>query len=53
VIVVPSPFPRHQRVASNIEEMLREYERAAGGLMFRARLDIVFSEHNVVQRCRI
>jgi Uma2 family endonuclease len=49
VIVVPSPFPRHQRVASNIEEMLREYERAAGGLIFRAPLDIVLSEHNVVQ----
>jgi len=49
VIVVPSPFPRHQRVASNIEEILREYEHAAGGLMFRAPLDIVLSEHNVVQ----
>jgi Uma2 family endonuclease len=49
VIVVPSPFPRHQRVAANIEEILREYEHATGGLMFHAPLDIVFSEHNVVQ----
>lgn len=49
VIVVPSPFPRHQRVGSNLEEILREYERAAGGLMFRAPLDIVLSEHNVIQ----
>jgi len=49
VIVVPSPFPRHQRVASNIEEILREYEHAADGLTFRAPLDIVLSEHNVVQ----
>jgi Uma2 family endonuclease len=49
VIVVPSPFPRHQRIASNIEEILREYEHAAGGLMFHAPLDIVLSEHNVVQ----
>ena len=49
VIVVPSPFPRHQRVASNIEDILRDYESAAGGLVFRAPLDIVLSEHNVVQ----
>jgi len=49
VIVVPSPFPRHQRVASNIEDILRDYESAAGGLTFHAPLDIVLSEHNVVQ----
>ncbi len=49
VVVVPSPFPRHQRVAANIEEILREYEHATGGLMFHAPLDIVLSEHNVVQ----
>src|SRR5262245_54813622 len=49
VIVVPSPFGRHQRVSSNIEEILREYERSAGGAVFRAPLDIVFSEHNVLQ----
>ena len=48
-IVVPSPFPRHQRVASNIEDILREYEAAAGGLTFRAPLDIVLSDHDVVQ----
>ena len=49
VIVVPSPFPRHQRVAFNIGEILREYEQASGGLMFAVPIDIVFSEHNVVQ----
>jgi len=49
VIVVPSPFPRHQRVAVNVEEILREYERATGGLVFLAPMDIVFSEHDVVQ----
>jgi len=49
VIVVPSPFPRHQRVASNIEDILRDHESAAGGLTFHAPLDIVLSEHNVVQ----
>ena len=49
VIVVPSPFPRHQRVASNVEDILREYEAAAGGLVFHAPLDIVLTEHDVVQ----
>jgi Uma2 family endonuclease len=49
VIVVPSPFPRHQRVAIHIGEILGDYERRTGGLMFHAPLDIVFSEHNVVQ----
>ena len=49
VIVVPSPFPRHQRVAMHIGEILREYERRVGGLFFSIPIDIVFSEHNVVQ----
>ncbi len=49
VIVVPSPFPRHQRVLMHICEILVEYERATGGLVFEAPMDIVFSEHNVVQ----
>ena len=49
VIVVPSPFPRHQRVASHIEAILRDYESIVGGVVFRAPLDIVLSEHNVVQ----
>jgi len=49
VIVVPSPFPRHQRVLLHICEILVEYERAVGGLVFEAPMDIVFSEHDVVQ----
>jgi Uma2 family endonuclease len=49
VIVVPSPFPRHQRVAFNVGEILREYERRSGGLVFCGPIDIVLSEHNVVQ----
>jgi len=49
VVVVPAPFPRHQRVASNIEAVLREYAEATGGLMLHAPLDIVFSEHHVLQ----
>jgi Uma2 family endonuclease len=43
------PFPRHQRVAFNIGEILRDYERRTGGLVFCVPIDIVFSEHNVVQ----
>ena len=49
VIVVPSPLPRHQRVALHIAEILQEYEHAAGGLLLGSPLDIVFSEHNVLQ----
>ena len=49
VIVVPSPFLRHRRVAMHIEEILLEYERAQGGVCALAPLDIVLSEHNVVQ----
>ena len=49
VVVVPSPFPRHQRVLMHVGEILVEYERATGGLVFEAPMDIVFSEHNVVQ----
>jgi Uma2 family endonuclease len=49
VIVVPMPLPRHQRVALNLSEILREYERATGGLAFGSPIDIVFSERNVLQ----
>lgn len=49
VIVVPAPFPRHQRVAAHIADLLREYEQDAGGLVFHAPLDIVLSEYDVVQ----
>ena len=49
VIVVPSPFLRHQRVAAHLEDILRDYEAATGGLVVHAPFDIVFSEHNVLQ----
>jgi len=49
VIVVPSPFPRHQRVAWNIGDVLKGYERTAGGYMFAIPIDIVLSEYDVVQ----
>lgn len=46
---VPSPIPRHQRVALNLVDLLREYERRAGGLVFISPLDVVLDEQNVVQ----
>ena len=49
VIVVPAPFPRHQRVAGHIGEVLGEYERATGGLVFDVPIDIVLSAHNALQ----
>lgn len=49
VIVVPSPFPRHQRVGSHLASILREYEAAIGGFMFGAPIDIVLTEYDVVQ----
>jgi len=49
VIVVPAPFPGHQRVTSNVADLLREYAKATGGLALFAPLDIVLSEDNVVQ----
>jgi Uma2 family endonuclease len=49
VIVVPSPFPRHQRVAFHIGEILEDYAGRAGGLVFCVPIDFVFNEHNVVQ----
>ena len=49
VIVAPSPFPRHQRVAFHVGRVLEDYEERVGGLVFCVPIDVVFSEHNVVQ----
>jgi Uma2 family endonuclease len=49
VVVVASPFPRHQRIAQHVGEILAEYERATGGIVFDAPIDIVLSEYDVVQ----
>jgi Uma2 family endonuclease len=49
VIVVTTPFPRHQRVAQHVGEVLMEYERQTGGLVFDSPIDIVFSEYDVVE----
>ena len=49
VFVVPAPAPRHQRIAQNVYDLLRAYERTHGGMVFMAPTDIVFSEFDVVQ----
>jgi Uma2 family endonuclease len=49
VVVVPSPLPKHQRVALSIADVLREYEQASGGVVLIAPLDIVFTEYDVLQ----
>jgi Uma2 family endonuclease len=49
VIAVALPFPRHQRVAKHVGEVLTDYERRTGGLVFDSPIDIVFSQYDVVQ----
>jgi Uma2 family endonuclease len=47
--VVPAPLPRHQIVRILLVEMLREYAKAHGGLALDSPIDIVFSDHDVLQ----
>jgi Uma2 family endonuclease len=49
VIAVTTPIPRHQRVAMHVGDVLHEYERHTGGLVFDSPIDIVFSEYDVVE----
>jgi Uma2 family endonuclease len=49
VIVVPSPFPRHQRVAMHVGYVISDYERVNGGFVFAVPIDIVLSEYDVLQ----
>ena len=49
VIVVPSPFPRHQLVALHVQHLLDDYAEARGDLVLGSPIDIVLSRHNVVQ----
>jgi Uma2 family endonuclease len=49
VFVMPSPIPRHQRVAIKIVDVLLRYERRAGGLVLGAPVDLVLTEYDVVQ----
>ena len=49
VWVVPSPVPLHQIVAHRLGNALDAYRQQAGGLVFLAPLDVVFSEFNAAQ----
>jgi Uma2 family endonuclease len=49
VFAVPAPLLKHQMVQHRIAEMLYAYADAHGGVAGNAPLDIVFSEHDVVQ----
>jgi Uma2 family endonuclease len=49
VYVVPAPVPLHQVVQHALTERLRECCRRHGGFAVDAPVDIVFSEHDVVQ----
>jgi Uma2 family endonuclease len=48
-IVVPAPLPIHQRVVIAIVDLLTDYERAMGGLVFCSPIDIVLSDYDVLQ----
>jgi Uma2 family endonuclease len=49
VYVVPAPMPRHQGVQIRIAEWLHRYAESVGGFVVTAPIDIVFSEHDVLQ----
>ena len=49
VIVVPAPVPRHQVVALRIARLLLDYAESLGGLTLISPVDIVLTEHDVVQ----
>ena len=49
VYVIPSPLLIHQMVAARLYDALRDYVRTHGGIVLFAPLDIVLTEHDVVQ----
>lgn len=49
VFEMPAPLPRHQVAASNIQRLLARYAARHGGLSLISPIDIVFSEHDVVE----
>jgi Uma2 family endonuclease len=49
VCVVPAPIPLHQVVQYAVTELLVERCRRHGGFAFSSPIDIVFSEHDVLQ----
>jgi len=49
VYVVPAPLPIHQVVQTLIQDGLRAWARERGGLILDSPIDIVFTEHDVLQ----
>lgn len=49
VCVVPAPLPIHQVVQTLIQDGLRAWARGRGGLVLDSPIDIVFTEHDVLQ----
>ena len=49
VFVVPAPLPRHQVSQQLVLEVLRGYAAQHGGFVVTSPIDIVFSEHDVLQ----
>lgn len=49
LFVSPSPVPRHQEVAGNINDRLRSYARITGGKAFFGPLDVYFAVDKVVE----
>lgn len=48
-VVVPAPFPRHQYAVPNITRALLGYTSRYGGTLLFSPIDIVFSNHDVLQ----
>lgn len=50
LIVSPSPSLRHQRLSARLSDAIRAYLTArGGGEVFYSPVDVLFSDHNVVQ----
>jgi Uma2 family endonuclease len=47
--VIPAPVPRHQRVSRDLLFVLVLHTRSKGGEVLGTPIDVVFSEHDVVQ----
>jgi Uma2 family endonuclease len=48
--VTPAPSPRHQRISSNLNDVLRQHVKTRGlGEVFYAPIDCVLSETTIVQ----
>ena len=49
VVVVPTPFPRHQIVMLELTDRLHAFVRKHGGIVLVSPIDIVFNQMNVLQ----